>query len=208
VPRPLKAFAHYPGWIMEVIRRLGSGESIVQLPQSDKGIAVSSVHMFNRARAQFVREATHAGAQHEELKLAEVALDIVGRVVQAGTGQHYIEFVRRGLAILADESRGSRRGMPSELREELSIPGLASDAQREAPQRNEQPADERRKVGAQSFDKHDEQLADLLGIDLDLIIAQGRDRNLSALPDLSGGECAHEPDLYGVMCVKCNAKLS
>lgn len=207
MPRRAKPFSHYPPWILSIIQRLASGkEPIVQIKQPDKGIATSSAHMFNRGRQQFVAEALRPGSSESELRLAEIAQDIVARITNVGRpgmpGEYLLEFTLRGMAIFADESRGTRRGMPSPLRgDALQVPGLEGHEQeREAPQQYQM-------RGEHKLDRHDQQLADMLGIDLERVIHEGKARALSELPDIADPNCEHEPDIYGLMCVKCKRRL-
>lgn len=117
--RKAKPFSEYPSWVLNTIQRMASGEDLIQLPPMERNTAISSSHVFNRGRAAYVREL--AGNSN----MVELALDIVARVVPleaqkpgVAAGTYSLEFTRRGLAILADESRGSKRGIPSPLRED------------------------------------------------------------------------------------------
>lgn len=181
--RRQKPFSEYPGWILNVVERARSGERLVQLDMPDRGTAISSTHMFNRARSALVRESAEANPA-----LAEAALDIVARVVNlepsnsGKAGRYVIEFVSRGLAIAADELRGTRRGMASPLRGDS---GALADLDK--------------MLAGQALDEHDKGLASAFGLDL---TKPGQVSNTAA------AQCAHEADIYGLVCVKCGSFIA
>lgn len=118
--RPAKDLGSYPRMYFEIVEKIAREEQVEPIKMLDRKMATATAHDFNRFKQVMARE------RHP---LFEYAIDIVVRVTNlAGSGiegNYYLEFVPKGLAILADELRGSRRGLPSPLREDgLHIPGL------------------------------------------------------------------------------------
>jgi len=119
----MKRFSEYPQWCAEILQKFLAGSKYEMLPVADRRTATSTAHVFNRARTAFCRE----GITTEQM---EVVKDIICRPTNiapgAGepgsggiTGKFVLEFTPRGLAIAADESRGTKRGIPSPLRDDL-----------------------------------------------------------------------------------------
>lgn len=193
MPRKPKPFSLYPTWILDVIQRMARGEDFIQMQQADRGTATSTCHMFNRGRLAFAREM--AGS---DPNLVEIALDIVARSVNltppGQPGRYYVEFTRRGLAVAADESRGSRRGMDSPLRELSDVDSLLKKVEQE------KAAQEAHDVSAKEIfsarpapgeDEHDKMLREMFHI----TTADERKKAQEA--------CEHEWDALETHCVKC-----
>jgi len=111
-----KALSLYPQWCVDVMLKFCSGSKYeqVRIP-GDRKTAHSSSHTFYRARMAFCREVKDGNQ-------VEIVLDIICRITNLGhpgkSGEYMLEFIPRGLAILADETRGSKRGLESPLRQE------------------------------------------------------------------------------------------
>ena len=117
MPRKPKDLGSYSPMFFEIAKLAHERVAIQPVAMADRKLAVSTAHHFNRFKTALARE------RHPHFEAAE---DLVVRITNQGRaglpGQYYLEFVPRGLAILADEMRGTRRGMDSPLRDEL--PGI------------------------------------------------------------------------------------
>lgn len=117
--RPPKDLGSYPQWMFEVAEKAKAKAAIEPLAMPDRKAAIATRHKFHQFRDKL-------GSVSEMRGLQEAANDLIVRITNIAPpgelGRYYLEFVPLGLAILADEARGSKRGIPSPLREQL--PGV------------------------------------------------------------------------------------
>lgn len=117
MPRKPKDLGSYDRFFFDIAGQAARGAAIAPVPCADKAAATAIRHQFNRFRIALAEN------RHPDF---EAANDLIVRITNVGRpgleGKYVLEFVPKGLAILADETRGSRRGVESPLRDEL--PGL------------------------------------------------------------------------------------
>lgn len=144
--RAAKDLSMYPRLFFNIVQAHHEGREIPPLKQPDGGNDPGSIARANQKLfSKFRRALMSNGHPH-----AISALDLICRVSNVGSagqrGVYYLEFVPRGLAILADELRPSRggkplemeRGAPSPLRDERLdepyVPGLDAPSEEEIKQ--------------------------------------------------------------------------